>query len=213
MSVITEENCQKQKEEEIERSLEIVNEFLVPPKNFAVVEEGVYRSAFPEIYNFGFLETLNLKSIIYLCPEPYPEEHCKLLDSHNIKLYQFGIEGKKESKRIIPGEVITKALKVLVDLRNHPVLIHCNRGKHRTGCLVGCLRKLQNWRLSSVLDEYVCYAGVKARTTDMEFLEGYDTVSLRQCLHSILYRYHGCYNKRRLLYKEDNIPKSQIKSS
>lgn len=29
------------------------------------------------------------------------------------------------------------------DARNHPLLIHCNKGKHRTGCLVGCFRKVR----------------------------------------------------------------------
>ena len=41
------------------------DDVLVPPINFSMVEEGVYRSGFPEICNFGFLETLNLKSVMY----------------------------------------------------------------------------------------------------------------------------------------------------
>jgi len=52
-----------------------------------VVEEDLYRSRFSEPSNFPFLETLNLKSFIYLCPEPYPEEHRKSLESHNIRLF------------------------------------------------------------------------------------------------------------------------------
>lgn len=38
-----------------------------------------------------------------------------------------------------------EALSRLLDVRTHPILIHCNKGKHRTGCLVGCLRKVQCW--------------------------------------------------------------------
>ena len=30
----------------------------------------------------------------YLCPEPYPEENLDFLRSQNIRLFQFGIEGK-----------------------------------------------------------------------------------------------------------------------
>ncbi|GKV02387.1 hypothetical protein SLEP1_g14826 [Rubroshorea leprosula] len=67
---------------------------LVPPTNFSMVDEGVYRSALPQPSNFGFLQTLNLRSIIYLCPEPYPEENLEFLRSQNIQLLQFGIEGK-----------------------------------------------------------------------------------------------------------------------
>ncbi|VAI16698.1 unnamed protein product [Triticum turgidum subsp. durum] len=48
----------------------------------------------------------------------------------------------KEPFVSIPEDRIREALKVILDTRNHPVLIHCKRGKHRTGCVVGCLRKL-----------------------------------------------------------------------
>ncbi|KAI3956759.1 hypothetical protein MKX01_039554 [Papaver californicum] len=44
--------------------------------------------------------------------------------------------------------MIDEAVKVLLDERNHPVLIHCRHGNHRTGIVVGCYRKLkQNWCL------------------------------------------------------------------
>ncbi|KAK9692208.1 hypothetical protein RND81_09G248600 [Saponaria officinalis] len=187
------------------------DDVLMPPINFSMVEEGLYRSGFPEIDNFPFLETLNLKSIIYLCTESYPEEHLKFLESHNIRLFQFGIEGTKDS---VPEELISKALKILMDVRSYPVLIHCKRGKHRTGCLVGCLRKLQNWCLSSVLEEYQRFAGTKARTSDMNFMERYDILRLRQSLYTLIYQYHGYgYNKRRLLDREDTLTKPRIKSS
>lgn len=37
---------------------------LIPPANFAMVERGIFRSGFPTEANFGFLETLNLRSIM-----------------------------------------------------------------------------------------------------------------------------------------------------
>ncbi|XVF31818.1 hypothetical protein REPUB_Repub17cG0026300 [Reevesia pubescens] len=127
---------------------------LIPPLNFAMVDNGIFRSGFPDSANFSFLQTLNLRSIIYLCPEPYPEANTEFLKSNGIRLFPFGIESYKEPFVNIPEDTIREALKVVLDVRNHPVLIHCKRGKHRTGCLVGCLRKLQRWCLSSVFDEY-----------------------------------------------------------
>lgn len=182
-----------------------------PPINFATVEDRIYRSGFPQPRDFPYLDTLHLRSVIYLCTEPYPTENLEFLNSRNIRLFQFGIDGTKDAK--ISKGTITEALKVLIDVRNHPVLIHCKRGKHRTGCLVGCLRKLQNWCLSSVLEEYKVYAGEKSRDMDLKFLETYDVSYLRQCLHSIIYQYHGYGSKkRRLLYKEDVQHKSRISS-
>ncbi|KAJ9176125.1 hypothetical protein P3X46_011470 [Hevea brasiliensis] len=187
---------------------------LFPPANFSMVEDGVFRSSFPQSLNFSFLQTLNLRSIIYLCFEPYPQENMEFLRAHNIKLFQFGIEGKTDSSVSIPKDTIMEALKILIDVRNHPVLIHCKRGKHRTGCLVGCFRKLQNWCLPSVFEEYRQFAGVKSRIADLKFMETFDVTCLKQCLYSIIYQYHGYgSNKRRLLYREENIQKPQIKSN
>ncbi|KAF8097926.1 hypothetical protein N665_0279s0055 [Sinapis alba] len=187
-------------------------EVLIPPKNFWMVEDGIYRSGFPQLENFGFLSTLNLKSIIYLCPEPYPEENLKSLESNNIKLFHFGIHGKTDPSTPMPKDTVLSALRVLVDVRNHPILIHCKQGKHRTGCLVGCLRKVQNWCLSSVLEEYQNCAGSKWRQRDLRFIEEFDVVGLRQCLYSIIYQYNGYGLKRRkLLCQEDNVVQEQQK--
>ncbi|KAK2974258.1 hypothetical protein RJ640_016744 [Escallonia rubra] len=124
------------------------------------------------------------------------------------------VEDRCEPSVPIPRVTITEALKVLIDVRNHPVLIHCKRGKHRTGCVVGCLRKLQNWCLSSILEEYQRIAGTKSRATDMRFLGTYDVSCLRHCLHSIIYQYQGYGSKkRRLLYREESVQKPRIKSS
>lgn len=147
---------------------------LVTPFNFSMVDKGVYRSGFPNMINFPFLETLRLRSIIYLCQEPYPADNIEFIENHGIKLFHFGIEGNKEPFVNIPEDVIRQALKVLLDVGNHPVLIHCKRGKHRTGCLVGCLRRVQNWCLSSIFDEYQRFAGLKSRVLDQQFIELFD---------------------------------------
>nr|XP_028951744.1 tyrosine-protein phosphatase DSP1-like [Malus domestica] len=160
---------------------------LEPPINFSMVDEGVFRSGFPQLSNFPFLQSLQLRSIIYLCPEPYPEESLEFLPSQGIRLFQFGIEGKKErsTSPLIPAETISEALKVLVEIENHPVLIHCKCGKHRTGCLVGCLRKFQNWCLSSALEEYQRFAGEKSRGTDLRFIETFDVSSYSNLVQKV----------------------------
>ncbi|CAL0321058.1 unnamed protein product [Lupinus luteus] len=187
---------------------------LVPPTNFSMVEDCIYRSSFPQPCNFPFLQTLNLRSIIYLCPEPYPQQNLDFLQLHDIQLFQFGIEGKTDLSVSTGKDTIMEALKVLIDVRNHPVLIHCNRGKHRTGCIVGCLRKFQNWCLTCVLEEYKRFAGPKSRTTDLKFIETFDTINLRQCLYSIIYKYQGYASmKPRLMHKDDNLQKPQLASA
>uniref|UniRef100_A0A8I7B8T2 Tyrosine-protein phosphatase n=2 Tax=Hordeum vulgare subsp. vulgare TaxID=112509 RepID=A0A8I7B8T2_HORVV len=68
---------------------------LVPPLNFAMVDHGVYRSGFPDASNLPFLETLHLRSVLCLCPEPYPEANQEFLRAHGIRLFQLGIDGSK----------------------------------------------------------------------------------------------------------------------
>ena len=40
-------------------------EFLIPPRNFGMVDRGIYRSEFPETRNVTFLDSLHLRSILY----------------------------------------------------------------------------------------------------------------------------------------------------
>ncbi|PPD77957.1 hypothetical protein GOBAR_DD25129 [Gossypium barbadense] len=154
-------------------------ELFVPPLNFAMVDNGVFRSGFPDSANFSFLQSLGLRSIIYLCPESYPEANNEFLKANGIRLFQFGIDGCKEPFVNIPEETIREALNVVLDVKNHPLLIHCKRGKHRTGCVVGCLRKLQRWCLSSIFDEYQRFAAAKARVSDQRFMEKFDVSGMK----------------------------------
>ncbi|KAH0855542.1 hypothetical protein HID58_007922 [Brassica napus] len=170
------------------------NEVLIPPKNFWKVEDGIYRSGFPQLENFSFLSTLNLKSIIL------------------VVAFILCLWFSEDPPTPMPKDTVLSALRVLVDVRNHPVLIHCKQGKHRTGCLVGCLRKVQNWCLSSVLEEYQKCAGLKWRQRDLRFIEDFDVLGLRQCLYSIIYQYNGYGLKRRkLMYQEENVVQEQHK--
>ncbi|KAL8171111.1 hypothetical protein V2J09_022915 [Rumex salicifolius] len=154
-------------------------EIYIPPFNFAMVDNGIFRSGFPDTVSCSFLRTLGLRSVIYLCTEPCPVQYDQFLKANGIQLLKFEIEMFKEPFVNIPENKIREALQIVLDPSNHPVLIHCKRGKHRTGCLVGCLRKLQRWCLSSIFDEYQRFAGPKARLSDQRFIELFDISTLK----------------------------------
>lgn len=132
-------------------------------------------TGYPNSKNHAFLKKLRLKTIIYLCPEDYMAVNVQFMQSNSIRVLQFGIQGNKEPFVDIPEDAIRDALQALLDVRNHPTLIHCNKGKHRTGCLVGTLRKVQRWSLTSTIDEYRRFAGLKVRALDQQFIELFDT--------------------------------------
>ncbi|KAI5954579.1 SIW14 [Candida jiufengensis] len=153
---------------------------LSPPENFALVIGSIYRSSFPQPNNFSFLKKLGLKSILCLIPEDYPELQQQWLENENIKLFQLGMSGNKEPFVKISSDLITQAIKIVLNPENQPILIHCNRGKHRTGCLVGVLRRLQNWSKTIIFDEYRKFAAPKERPMDQQFIELYDDTEIKQ---------------------------------
>ncbi|RWW74027.1 hypothetical protein BHE74_00018047, partial [Ensete ventricosum] len=91
----------------------IGGDVLLPPSNFGVVDRGIYRSGFPSDENFPFLKALNVRSIVYLCPEPYPKVNAEFVRSQGIRLFQFGIEGSRESLTV-SNRTIMEALRVLL---------------------------------------------------------------------------------------------------
>ncbi|KAH3667781.1 hypothetical protein WICMUC_005313 [Wickerhamomyces mucosus] len=160
-----------------------IGEELLPPENFSPVIKDIYRSSFPRPENFEFLSKLGLRSILILIPEEYPPENLQFLEHNKIKVFQVGMSGNKEPFVNVPHNVITQALEVAINPDNQPLLIHCNRGKHRTGCLVGCIRRLQNWSLTMIFDEYRRFAAPKARPLDQQFIEMYDSTEISTKAH------------------------------
>ncbi|KAI9784090.1 MAG: hypothetical protein M1839_002594 [Geoglossum umbratile] len=147
---------------------------LVPPLGFAMVVPGVYRSGHPLEINFPMLEKLKLRTIVYLADQEYAEENIQWCARSNIRIFHQRIANVREPYLDNNPAAVTAALKVLLDKRNHPVLVHSNKGKHRVGVLVGCMRKLlQRWSLAAIHAEYGRFAGEKGEA-DLEFIELFD---------------------------------------
>ncbi|RPA89603.1 protein-tyrosine phosphatase [Choiromyces venosus 120613-1] len=144
---------------------------IVPPLSFQLVVTGVYRSGYPLQINYPMLERLNLKTIIYLGDSTYREETTEWCKTNNITLHHFHSPTVKEPFVSTDPETITEALLILLDKRNYPVLVHSNKGKHRVGVLVGCMRRvLMGWGLAATNAEYGRYSGEKGEA-DLEFIE------------------------------------------
>ncbi|KAL2919628.1 tyrosine-protein phosphatase siw14 [Polyrhizophydium stewartii] len=147
---------------------------LVPPLNFAMVEPGVYRSGYPNKKNFPFLKKLGLKSVMYICEDDYTDENLRFWDETGVRVFHVRVAGNKEPFGEIDEADIADALSKVLSVDNQPILLHCNKGKHRVGCLVGCLRKLQRWSLAAIFDEYRRFSGSKMHIADQEFIEVFD---------------------------------------
>ena len=154
--------------------MEIDDDHLLAPDNFSMVEEGVYRSAFPRTKHSKFIRNLNLKSVVPLVPEGYPEAMSSFYEKCNIQLLPHGLDGNKWPFKEINILDFRRIMHLILDPTNRPLLIHCNKGKHRTGCVVACLRKIRGWSLSAIFAEYLMFADPKARTEDQRFIEVFE---------------------------------------
>nr|CAG8459646.1 7677_t:CDS:2 [Entrophospora candida] len=144
--------------------------------NYGMIEEDLYRSGQPNELNFPFLEKLGLKTVVWLAPEEPNQRFINFIDDQEIHFYHLGvISSTTNAWDPITEEVVLEALELILNSHNYPMIIMCNLGRHRTGTIVGCLRKLQRWNLTSIFEEYRRYAGPKVRVLNEQFIELFDT--------------------------------------
>ena len=145
---------------------------IVPPLNFSMVSRGIYRSGHPNERNFEFLRRLNLKSVLYLGTEDYRPNMTHWTSSQNIQTFHLRLAINKEPTAEMDHSDVVKALELILKPQNWPILIHCNKGKYRVGCIVGLVRRLQGWSHTSIFEEYSRFAGTKI--SDLEYIEVFD---------------------------------------
>ncbi|EFP80914.2 hypothetical protein PGT21_003525 [Puccinia graminis f. sp. tritici] len=136
---------------------------LVPPLGFAMVAPGVYRSGHPNHCNFAFLDGLQLKSIMYICVDSYRPHTFNWAQDRGLKIFHYRIDSYKQphSATSDPTErgIYASALEQILDRRNLPILVHCNKGKHRVGTLSALLRIIQGWDTVAVRAEWDKFLG------------------------------------------------------
>lgn len=150
------------------------NERIVPPLNFCPVERYLYRSGQPSNVNFPFLLNLKLKTIIWLANEEPQDALLEFCDVHNIQL-QFAAINPDGGEDDNPWDGLTEhsirnALQTIVNADNYPLLVCCGMGRHRTGTVIGCLRRLMGWNLASVSEEYRRFTGSRGGRILVELL-------------------------------------------
>jgi tyrosine-protein phosphatase SIW14 len=98
------------------------------------------------------------------------------LAEKGIRQIIFNMKGTK--KEAIPLQTMESILNIVLDKAKYPLMLHCNHGKHRTGCVVGVIRKISGWETSNVLDEYKAFAEPKARECDLDYIKTFQVSSL-----------------------------------
>lgn len=168
-----------------------------------MVEEELYRSGMPHELNFPFLEKLNIKTVIYLGSEDPSQKFLHFMDDQEIRFFHLGAASASSAAVAVSAanpnpfttcaasnnanqpwdpiseETVLDALDLILNPSNLPIILMCHLGRHRTGTIVGCLRKLQHWNLTAIFEEYRRYAGPKVRLLNEQFIELFDTDLVR----------------------------------
>lgn len=98
------------------------------------------------------------------------------VNGNGIKHIIVPMKGTK--KEAIPDAIMKDILTHVLDRRNYPLMFHCNHGKHRTGCVVGVMRKLAGWDVGRTVDEYRSFAEPKIREVDVAYISAFEASSL-----------------------------------
>lgn len=147
--------------------------------------------------------------------DQFPDPYKRYITARDIRFIHIPVAGNKESSNDMDAKKVESMLRIIcgkclhfnllslsalilmvtdlpacTDVSFHPIMIHCRSGKHRTGCIIGCLRmvrlnqvninlsealsisflcaQLQGWPAQDICDEYTEYASHKGREFDKQ---------------------------------------------
>lgn len=126
-------------------------EYCVP--NLHTVRPGIlYRSGQPRSLGLHWLEWKGIRTIVNLRGpdgDAIPEER-RFADEHDIRFYSIPVGTDYDSIR----RSVTEFLTLVEDPHAWPVLVHCSRGKERTGVMTAAYRiSVEGRSLGEALDE------------------------------------------------------------
>lgn len=102
------------------------------------------------------------------------------MEDQEIDFENLGASSDVNAWEPMSEEVVLEALRFILNPKKYPLIVMCNMGRHRTGTVVGCFRKLQCWNIASIFEEYRRYAGTKVRVMNEQFIELFDTDMVRE---------------------------------
>jgi len=151
---------------------------VVPPLRFGIVEVGVYRGAYPTLFNFPFLKTLSLRTIISLIPEnPTPdlEDFCTV---EGVRLLHYMVEKRKDDVTVSMKDM-SEIVSIMIQPARLPVYLHCLDGSEATGLVICCLRRLQAWDSECSTNEFCRYSRTgEMLTTEAKFVQSFKEIEI-----------------------------------
>jgi tyrosine-protein phosphatase SIW14 len=156
-------------------------------RNFQVVREGVlYRCSQPSksalqrlLHDYGIRTVISLrdaKAPGMPIPDRWEDEFCKREEVTFVRLSPQHWEGVDEHSPPPVEENVHKFLEIMNDPRNHPVLVHCFGGIHRSGAYCAIYRmEFERWSNDQAIDEMEAlgYTTLREEWDILGFMEQY----------------------------------------
>lgn len=163
-----------------------------------MIEVGLYRSGPIHPVHFPFINGLGLRTVLVLSVDGMPTRAAStFLEESGVDVVPLaqsssavthsrggmqdvgngvGRNGHGQLCLRPLEERVKLALELMLDRRNHPLLITCTNGMQETGVVTACLRKLLGWNLTAIFAEYRNFAGSKSRMVHEQAVELFDLV-------------------------------------
>ena len=153
---------------------------LVPPLQFGLVGEGIYRGGYLKPISAPFIDKLKLKTIVSITPEPVD---LSFISEDIRRIHITGgstDQGKSKKKRGVPvtDELVCQILAIIESPQNWPVYVHCINGQQVTSLVIACLRMKQQWSLTSAFVEYSRFIDYDRK--EVAFVEWFDQQHCRK---------------------------------
>lgn len=113
----------------------------------------IYRGSQPEnLEDYQKLKKLRIKTIINLRWDKSVAKSKADSQMNRFQFYNFPIKATDYPD----GEQMEQIFQILLDPKNHPVFIHCQHGKDRTGLVAALYRvHYQNWKPQVARNEWI----------------------------------------------------------
>jgi len=146
------------------------------PRAFAVAEPRLFRSSAFSKEHFPFVKLLRLRTILYLSSEEPPHAISDFCNEEEVTFLNPAASQRYNAGDWSPlrGDLARISLQILLDATRLPLMIICLSGVQQTGALVGCLRKLQGWSLTSIVEEHRRFCEVSSWSLIEHFIEMFD---------------------------------------
>jgi tyrosine-protein phosphatase SIW14 len=107
----------------------------------------------------SFLLGLSLKTIIYLESTTYRADSQSFIDSSGIELHTYDLSDESKLFSSEGKRTIDEILRLVLDTRNHPILVHDDMGKSIVSLICALVRRMERWSLTGIFAEGDMFAG------------------------------------------------------